>query len=70
MACGKNESIAVNPVWIRRVVAHDSAIKNVSERGERHRCSLVAALRCERTIHCDAANHRNGKLILFGRQRR
>ena len=56
MAVGQHEAVAVGPLRVGRVVAHDPAVEHVGERSERHRRALVPALGVQRRVHRHATD--------------
>ena len=56
VAVGEHEAVAVGPLRVSRVMAHDPAVQHVGERSEGHGRPLVAAVGVERGIHRQAAD--------------
>ena len=63
VAVGEDEPVAVGPVGLGRVEAHDPAEQHVTERRQGHGRALVTGLRGQRRVHGQAPDHVDGLLI-------
>ena len=66
MAVREHEPVAVGPGRVGRVVAHDAAEQDVTERRQRHGRALVAGLRRQRRVHGQPADDVDGLLVELG----
>ena len=63
VSVGENESVAIWPMWVRRIVPHHPAVQHMGEGCERHRRALVTALGLQRRIHRHPADERDRLLF-------
>ena len=62
----QNESVAIGPRRIARIVLHDAAVEDMAEWSQRHGGALMAALGGQRSVHRQTADDVDGLAIEFG----